>query len=83
VSDCLPGSPVGGIKVEEAEWDAYNGKPGRFHLGNGEIRDDMPTGNGIAYGRTVWHGNGGVPYSFVGANAPGGGGWCVIPQGVK
>jgi hypothetical protein len=83
VNDCLPGSPVGGSKVEEAEWDAYNGKEGKFHLGNGEIRDGTPTGNGIIYGRTVWHGNGSVPYSLVGAHAPTGSGWCVIPRSVK
>lgn len=65
---CLsPGRSAKAIKVQEAWWSNFTGA-GKWSLGSGDVNSDgLPTGTGVAYGRTVWHAQGQLPYYLTGS----------------
>jgi hypothetical protein len=81
IDDALdPGKKVQAVKVQEAWWDSFKSRSGAWNLGSGATnpQDGTPTGRGVIYGRTVWHGAGHVPYLMIRASkAPPGSVWCV------
>ena len=67
----LPRDPCGlqrqltGIRVQEAWWSSFNGVA-TWNPGSGVIGPDgVPTGAGVAYGRTDWHSKGHLPWYMV------------------
>ncbi len=81
VDDCMqPVEARTAIRVQEASWSTFKNPSGAWGLGSGPIDPPtgMPTGNGVAYGRTVWHGAGQLPYLMIGpGRSPSNPRWCV------
>lgn len=85
VDDCMaPAAPRLAIRVREAWWDDFKDRSGIWHLGSGATDPEsrLPTGEDVTYGRTVWHGAGGLPYLMIGpgprSSNPR---WCVDEVG--
>ena len=81
VNDCLePGKKIRAVRVQEAWWSNFKDPSGAWELGNGSIdpHEGTPSGSGVAYGRTVWHGAGQLPYLMIwGSHSATGSTWCV------
>jgi len=78
-NDCLaPVERRPAVKVQEAYWSNFTAPAGQWSLGSGEIDSatGWPTGRSVAFGRTVWHGAGRIPYFMTGGadSIPT---WCV------
>jgi hypothetical protein len=84
-NDCVtPSQTVRAIKVQEAWWNTFGVPSGKWDLGSGEIGSDgLPTGNGTAYGRSVWHAQGQLPYYLTGSPDGKTVDWCMkrVKQG--
>jgi hypothetical protein len=68
------------IRVREAWWDNFRKPSGGWALGSGGLypHEILPSGNGVNYGRTVWHGAGQLPYWMLGGGtATTHPTWCV------
>jgi hypothetical protein len=68
-NDCLtPVAPQTAVRVQEAWWSNPKNPSGAWRQGSGDTDPStgMPTGTGVRYGRTVWHGSGGIPYYMTG-----------------
>lgn len=75
-----PVRAVRAVRVEEAWWCNFKIPAGSWDLGTGALdpRDGSPSGRDVVYGRTVWHGEGRIPYLMIrGTHAPTGSIWCV------
>lgn len=88
VNDGLaPGREQPALRVEEAWWCSFKNPNGQWELGTGgsDTKTGAPTGTGVTYGRTVWHGTGQLPYTMIHASsASTGSDWCVnevVPRG--
>ena len=86
VNDCLnPPKQLSAVRVREAWWDTFKNPSGAWQLGGGgtDPGNGAPSGSGVTYGRTVWHGAGQLPYLMTaGGKAAPGTGWCVNEIGV-
>jgi hypothetical protein len=78
-NDCLsPGKQTPTVKVQEAWWNNFKVPTGQWALGKGEMNNanGWPTGRSVVFGRTVWHGDGKIPY-FMTGDATSRPTWCV------
>jgi hypothetical protein len=79
INNCVkPAQTVKAMKVQEAWWETFGVSTGKWDLGSGEIGPDgLPTGNSIAYGRSVWHAQGQLPYYLTGDREGKAVDWCM------
>ena len=86
VDECtMPPMHKPAVMVQEAWWDNYKSTPGsttgKWALGSGgmDAQTGLPSGTGLTYGRTVWHGAGQLPYLMTGKTpaAAAQPNWCV------
>jgi hypothetical protein len=78
--ECLkPPRAIQAVEVREAWWSNFKVASGKWGLGDGELASNGngPTGSGVSYGRTVWHGQGQTPYVMTG-NPAGHPTWCNV-----
>lgn len=66
------------VQVQEAWWANFSGH-GTWTLGSGTEVAGAPTGDKVTYGRTVWHGEGHMPYFMLSRMplSPATSGWCT------
>jgi len=79
INNCVkPSQTVRAIKVQESWWNTFGVPTGKWDLGSGEVGPDgLPTGSSIAYGRSVWHAQGQLPYYLTGNPEGKAIDWCM------
>ena len=78
-NSCLKSSQsIKSLKVKEAWWSNFKVPSGKWVLGSGDMGfDGQPSGFEVAYGRTVWHGSGQLPYYLIGEADKEAVYWCI------
>ena len=71
LNDCVqPPRSFPAVRVQEAWWSNFKGpaRTGRWTIGKGDVipGEGIPSGQGVTYGRTVWHGSNKLPYMAIG-----------------
>jgi hypothetical protein len=82
VDDCMtPPERKPAIRIAEAWWNNFKNSSGTWSLGSGgsDPQTGLPSGSGLRYGRTVWHGIGQIPYLMTAGSSGSAANpdWCV------